>query len=79
MRLQFELWETVYYHNMPSHAALVEWAKGTRLRPYLSALKEAEAEAFEQEILHRVSEAYPVMENGEVILPFRRFFFVAHK
>lgn len=75
----FEMWETVYYHNMPSHASLVDWVRGSRLRPYLDALDAEEAKAFEREITGRVAETYPVMENGEVILRFRRFFFVAHK
>lgn len=75
----FELWETVYYHAMPSHEQLIEWVRGTRLRPYLDALNDVQQAEFENDILLRVKEVYPIMENGEVILKFRRFFFIAQK
>lgn len=75
----FEMWETVYYHRMPSHTALLDWVKGTRLRPYLEQLDETKVQKFERAILDRVLSVYPRMENGEVILRFRRFFFLAQK
>ena len=75
----FEMWETVYYHAMPSHEHLIEWVRGTRLRPYLDALDEKEKAEVEGDILTKVKESYPFTASGEVILKFRRFFFVAHK
>ena len=75
----FDIWETVYYHNMPSVEAMVEWVKGTRLRPYLNALDKATAECLEKEITERAIAAYDVQRNGEIIFKFRRFFFVAGK
>lgn len=75
----FDLWETVYYHRMPSHPALLEWVKGTRLRPYLNALDESSAAAFEAEILNRAIKTYPVQPNGEIIFRFNRLFFTAVK
>lgn len=75
----FQIWETVYYHNMPSHRSLIEWVKGTRLRPYLDVLGDDDARLFEDEILERARQAYSVMKNGEVVLRFRRFFFIARK
>ena len=75
----FELWETVYYHAMPSHEHLIEWVRSTRLRPYLNVLSDADKVLFEQEILDKVKAAYPFTESGEVILKFRRFFFIARK
>lgn len=75
----FELWETVYYHAMASHKQLMEWVKGTRLRPYLDVLNPVQQLEFENDILFRAKEEYPRMENGEVILKFRRFFFIAQK
>ena len=75
----FETWETVYHHRLPSHEALVEWVKGARLRPYLAALDAADAVAFEKEIVRRAAMVYPVLSTGEVLLRFRRFFFVAVK
>ena len=75
----FEMWETVYYHAMPSHEHLIEWVRSTRLRPYLDVLDDAGKQAFEGEILRKAKDAYPFTAGGEVILKFRRFFFVAHK
>ncbi|MBP3359680.1 MAG: methyltransferase domain-containing protein [Clostridia bacterium] len=75
----FDIWETVYYHNMPSVEAMVEWVKGTRLRPYLNALDKTKAENLEKEITKRAAMLYNTQENGEIIFKFRRFFFVAIK
>lgn len=75
----FELWETTYYHVLPSHEHLVEWVRATRLRPYLEALSGPEKEAFEREILNRARQAYAATESGEVVFRFRRFFFIAHR
>ena len=71
----FEIWETVYYHAMPSHEHLIEWVRGTRLRPYLDVLNEEQKVECEQEILSMVRDAYPFTASGEVVLEFRRFFF----
>ena len=75
----FDIWETVYYHDMPSHEDLINWVRSTRLRPYLDCLKEEEKIEFERRILDRVAEHYPVRGNGNVILKFRRLFFTALK
>lgn len=75
----FEIWETKYYHNLPDHKALVEWVKGTRIRPYLEHLSEERGSEFENEIAERAKEFYPLMSSGEVLLGFRRFFFTAVK
>ncbi len=75
----FDIWEIKYYHPMPDHRALVDWVKGTRIRPYLEHLDEEQGSAFENEIMERARAAYPVQSNGEVILGFRRFFFTAVK
>lgn len=73
----FDIWETVYYHSMPSAEAMVEWIKGTRLRPYINALDSRMAEMLEKEITERAKEAYGVQKNNEIIFKFRRFFFIA--
>lgn len=75
----FDIWETVYYHDMPSHDELINWVRGTRLRPYLDCLNDADKKIFEAELLKNVREQYAVMNNGNVILKFRRLFFTATK
>lgn len=73
----FDIWETKYYHTLADHKALVDWVKGTRLRPYLDFLGKENGESFEAEILERSKELYPTASDGSVILGFRRFFFTA--
>ena len=58
---------------------MLEWVRSTRLRPYLAALDEERAAAFQQEILERAAQAYPAMEDGSVHFRFRRLFFVAYR
>lgn len=48
---EFDMWETIYYHPLPSHQALLDWIKGTSIRPYLDALPLDEQKQFQTEIL----------------------------
>lgn len=75
----FDMWETVYYHKLPSHAHLLEWVRSTRLRPYLDCLNQQEQQFFEACIMEKAKKAYPLTPKGEVIFPFKRFFFLAYQ
>lgn len=76
----FTMWQTTYFHRMPSHESIMEWYSGTGLRPYLNALKNDEdREAFWNEVFAEVKVAYPIQENGEIIFRFPRLFFTAVK
>lgn len=75
----FSVWETVYCHRMPSHESIMDWYKGTGLRPYLEALSEEDAIEFENDVYEEVVRAYPIQANGEIIFRFPRFFFMAVK
>lgn len=79
MSADFSIWETVYCHRMPSHESIMEWYKGTGLRPYLDALNASEALEFENDVYSEIVKAYPVQANGEIIFRFPRFFFIAIK
>ncbi|WP_417397385.1 hypothetical protein [Gimesia chilikensis] len=80
MSPRLELWETEYIHVMESVEAILEWFRGTGLRPYLEALPdEATRDRFEAELLKRFANAYPLQQNGNVLFPFRRFFLVAYR
>ena len=75
-----DLWETEYLHILPDAAAIVEWYKGTGLRPFLDAIPNDELRtAFTAEYLERVRRAYPCQANGRVIFPFRRLFLIAYQ
>ena len=75
----FQMWETKYYHDLKNHEALVEWVKGTRIRPFLVHLDDDGKKAYEKELLRRVKEMYTPMSNGEVIMCFNRFFMIGVK
>jgi trans-aconitate 2-methyltransferase len=74
-----DLWETTYHQVLApvegSHPVL-EWVKGSLLRPVMAALAGASAR-FEAELAVRYSAAYPGRPDGSVVLPFRRLFIVA--
>ena len=73
----FTLWETTYYHVLPSHEAILDWYRGTGLRPYLAVLSDARKKDFEHDVLTRVTAQYPLQENAQIIFRFPRFFFTA--
>lgn len=74
------LWETEYDHIMQDHEALIEWYRGSGLRPYEQCLpNEAVCTAFLDQIRAAVEAAYPKQRDGRVIFPFRRLFFTASK
>lgn len=73
----FGLWQTTYYHVLGSHADIMEWYRGTGLRPYLSALSEPDKAAFEADVFGEVVQAYPKQRDGRIIFRFPRFFFTA--
>lgn len=75
----FELWQTTYFHRMPSLESIIEWYRSTGLRTYLAALSEADGEEFIAEIKAELEREYPKQENGEIIFKFPRFFFIAKK
>ncbi|HKS11813.1 MAG TPA: trans-aconitate 2-methyltransferase [Pseudomonas sp.] len=73
-----DVWRTTYHHPLAGGAeAVVEWFKGSALRPYLALLDETEQAAFLQQYLQAMQLAYPAATNGKVLLPFPRLFVVA--
>ena len=75
----FNVWETVYYHRMRTYDDIIEWYKGTGLRPYFRVLSEDKQAEFCEDILSRLREELPMQKNGEVIYKFPRLFFTAYK
>lgn len=74
------LWETTYYHILAGPEGVLEWFRGTGLRPFLEALASDEERArFEAMLLERYSASYPRRASGQVLFPFRRLFFVAYR
>jgi trans-aconitate 2-methyltransferase len=77
---RLEIWETEYYHILDGPAAIVEWFRGTGLRPFLQALpSDADRQRFEAMVLDGYTRAYPRQRDGSVLFPFRRLFMVAYR
>ncbi|KAJ5666898.1 Trans-aconitate 2-methyltransferase [Penicillium macrosclerotiorum] len=74
-----DIWQTSYYHSLENHEAIIEWVKGTGLRPYLDPLQPGEKEQFLHEYLKRLVKAYPSTFDGRVLLKYPRLFVVAVK
>ncbi|MDB5818630.1 MAG: trans-aconitate 2-methyltransferase [Rhizobacter sp.] len=73
-----DVWRTTYFHPLAGGpSAVVEWFKSTALRPYINPLGEDERKAFLASYLAKVSQAYPTLADGSVLLPFPRLFIVA--
>jgi trans-aconitate 2-methyltransferase len=56
---------------------VVEWFKGSALRPFLAALQPGEQQDFLSRYQAETGQAYPALANGSVLLPFPRLFIVA--
>jgi trans-aconitate 2-methyltransferase len=72
-----DIWRTTYHHPLSGLGAVVEWFKGTALRPYLAPLGQEERSEFLHRYLEALAGAYPLEPDGSVLLPFPRLFFVA--
>lgn len=73
---EVDVWETTYLHVLPGTDPVLEWYKGSGLRPVLAALDEGQAADFLAEYAELARAAYPQQAYGTV-LPFRRVFAVA--
>jgi trans-aconitate 2-methyltransferase len=76
--LEVDAWETTYVHILRGEDPVLEWYKGSGLRPVLAALDADQAGDFLAEYGTRVRQAYPPSSFG-TIFPFRRVFAVAHR
>ena len=74
---EVDAWETTYVHILSGDDPILEWVKGTALRPVFDALPGQESrDAFCAELAPLLREAYPSRAYGTPF-PFRRTFVVA--
>jgi trans-aconitate 2-methyltransferase len=72
-----DIWETGYLQILEGDNPVLEWVKGSGLRPILNGLDEREREIFLVEYARRLRAAYPVTADGRTLYPFRGLFIVA--
>lgn len=73
------IWQTDYLTVMSGENPVVEWMKGTSLRPLLAVLNENERQQFLSEYSERLQSYYPKQKNGRTLFSFKRLFIVATK
>lgn len=74
---RLDVWETEYLHVLEGDNPVVEWTRGSALKPLLDALEEPERSRFLTEYAGRMVRAYPRRADGRTLFPFRRLFLVA--
>jgi len=72
-----DVWETTYLQLLQGDDPVLEWMRGTALRPVLTVLDDDGAE-FEAALAPRLRDAYPPTAAGTVF-PFRRIFAVGRR
>ena len=75
---EVDAWETTYLHLLHGENAVLDWYRGSGLRPVLAALTPEDGADFAAEYGAQLRAAYPSAPYGTV-LPFRRIFVVAHR
>jgi trans-aconitate 2-methyltransferase len=73
---RLDVWETEYLHVLTGDNPVMEWTRGSALKPLLDALAEPERSAFLAEYAGRIARAYPRRPDGHTLFPFRRLFLV---
>ncbi|MEE1620188.1 trans-aconitate 2-methyltransferase [Zafaria sp. Z1313] len=78
-----DVWETGYQQLLPGADPVLEWVRGTGLRPVLARLDARQTEEFEAEYAALLRDAYPPRTAPDgttyTVFPFRRIFFTGRK
>jgi len=75
-----DIWRTTYHHPLAGGpGAVVEWFKGSGLRPFIDPLDSNQRTAYLVRYQAAIGQAYPALPDGTVLLPFPRLFIVAKR
>ncbi len=77
---EVDIWATTYLQALSGPDPVLEWMKGTALRPFLAALPdEVMQTAFLDALGGRLSSAFPPGADGRTLMPFPRLFLLARR
>jgi len=74
-----DMWQTTYMHVLSGEHAVMQWASGSSLRPFLDRLPADRKDAFRDAYSAAAEPHYPRRPDGTTLLPFHRLFMVARK
>ena len=74
-----DLWTTEYHHVLSGKDPVLEWVRGTGLRPVEQGLEPDDWGHFLPRYREALEAAYPRRADGTTVYPFRRLFFVARR
>lgn len=78
MASRVDIWRTIYHFELAGLDGIVEWFRGSALRPYLEALTVQEQGEFLALYRAEIAPHYPETD-GRVLLAFPRWFLVAER
>ncbi len=72
------MWQSNYYHIVGKEMIL-EWYKGSGLRPYLALLDDNKQKEFLNDLQEIINKEYTLLDDGKLFLIMPRLFFIAKK
>jgi trans-aconitate 2-methyltransferase len=74
-----DIWQTAYIHPLDGIEAIVDWFRGSALRPFLAPLSPPERDEFLARYRKGLAEAYQPERDGRVLFIYPRLFVLARK
>ena len=76
--VRFDMWQTNYYHIMDDHNSIIEWYKGSGLRPYIEALTPKESGELIDALISGLKSQYKEQADKRIIFKMPRLFFIIY-